>query len=81
MNLRPMSEAPTAGGEGEFLVLVECCDGTRTWLCVAPTGCRGEFGICGTDHLLTEHPEGWVLVGSEDLEVEVLGWTPAPPHN
>lgn len=76
-----MSEAPTAGGEGEFLVLVEFCDETRTWLCVAPTG-FGEWGICGTDHLLSEYPEGWVLVGAEVPQdvVTVLGWIPAPTH-
>lgn len=76
-NLRPMSEAPTAACQNEFLVRVEYDDGTKRWLCVIPIG-NGDWQICGTDHIL--YPEGWVIVSAADDPemITVLGWIPTP---
>ncbi len=79
--LRPMAEAPTAAGEGEFLVRVEFADGTRCWLCIAPTG-NGDWDVCGGLSRVGPDAEGWVIEHDRmpelDQRVKVLGWIPAP---
>lgn len=80
VKLRPMTEAPTAGGEGEFLVRVEFADETQCWLSVAPTG-NGDWGVCGGESRIGPDADGWVIVdayGDVLQRVSVLGWTPAP---
>ena len=81
VKLRPMSEAPTAAGEREFLVLVEYDDGSQCWLSVTATG-DGHWGVCGgeTKLVINESGRGGIVTCYTNRvdSFDVLGWHPAP---
>ena len=80
MKLLPMDEAPTAAGEDDFLMRIECADGSSAWACVAPTG-DGSWAIALTDLLVRRDGDHWLIVGrygDTEQVVEVPGWIPSP---
>jgi hypothetical protein len=79
--MRPMTEAPTAAGEDEILMRIECADGSSAWACVAPTGDLGRWAICMTGATVEREADDWLIVGpygDTKQVVEVPGWIPSP---
>jgi hypothetical protein len=75
-----MTEAPTAAGEGEILILVEFEDESRCWIVVFPDG-EGQLVATMTALRIGTDSEGWGAFdrwGDINQRFSVLGWIPAP---